>query len=315
MCGWNVPQQTPIISYNNNNNNNNNNAPHQPLRCAAKSHRRRTLRGSPSEPSALGGKKSKAPPPQKSNVPLPCRNRTAPNRKHGFPPKLRRCPAPPLCAPPHVSAKAAMRLAFRDCKRISGDVIPYQNHSPRAPALFPRSACAEQRFPFSDIALATSAAFGSLRRANNAAPRLHSACTLAAPTARPLRASEQARGGPFSAAGRAPAFALSRLISAKIPGTAYAQNGHAPQGLAPQGVHRNAWHRNAWHRKSTRFPVKSIPTETNPALAAFCEKAAAPQTVSTGTRSFSPKSVPRPSFSPAAKKAAPHAKTKDDAPP
>lgn len=125
-----------------------------------------------------------------------------------------------------------------------------------------------------------------------------------------LRASEQARGGPFSAAGRAPAFALSRLISAKIPGTAYAQNGHAPQGLAPQGVHRNAW-----HRKSTRFPVKSIPAETNPALAAFCEKAAAPQTVSTGTRSFSPKSVPRPSFSPAAKKAAPHAKTKDDAPP
>ena len=130
-----------------------------------------------------------------------------------------------------------------------------------------------------------------------------------------LRASEQARGGPFSAAGRAPAFALSRLISAKIPGTAYAQNGHAPQGLAPQGVHRNAWHRNAWHRKSTRFPVKSIPAETNPALAAFCEKAAAPQTVSTGTRSFSPKSVPRPSFSPAAKKAAPNAKTKDDAPP
>ena len=103
-----------------------------------------------------------------------------------------------------------------------------------------------------------------------------------------LRASEQARGGPFSAAGRAPAFALSRLISAKIPGTAYAQNGHAPQGLAPQGVHRNAWHRNAWHRKSTRFPVKSIPAETNPALAAFCEKAAAPQTVSTGTRSLSP---------------------------
>ena len=48
-----------------------------------------------------------------------------------------------------------------------------------------------------DIALATSAAFGSLRRANNAAPRLHSACTLAAPTARPLRASEQARGGSF----------------------------------------------------------------------------------------------------------------------
>lgn len=128
--------------------------------------------------------------------------------------------------------------------------------------------------------------------------RLHSACTLAAPTARPLRASEQARGGSFSTAGRAPAFALSRLISAKIPGTAYAQNGHAPQGLAPQGVHRSAWHRNAWHRKSTRFPVKSIPTETNPALAAFCEKAAAPQTVSTGTRSFSPKSVPRPSFSP-----------------
>ena len=114
-----------------------------------------------------------------------------------FPPKLRRCPAPPLCAPPHVSAKAAMRLAFRDCKRISGDVIPYQNHSPRAPACFPRSACTEQRFPFSDIALATSAAFGSLRRANNAAPRLHSACTLAAPTARPLRASEQARGGSF----------------------------------------------------------------------------------------------------------------------
>ena len=118
--------------------------------------------------------------------------------------------------------------------------------------------------------------------------RLHSACTLAAPTARPLRASEQARGGSFSTAGRAPAFALSRLISAKIPGTAYAQNGHAPQGLAPQGVHRSAWHRNAWHRKSTRFPVKSIPAETNPALAAFCEKAAAPQTVSTGTRSLSP---------------------------
>ena len=131
----------------------------------------------------------------------------------------------------------------------------------------------------------------------------------------PPRVRTGARRLFFSAAGRAPAFALSRLISAKIPGTAYAQNGHAPQGLAPQGVHRNAWHRNAWHRKSTRFPVKSIPAETNPALAAFCEKAAAPQTVSTGTRSFSPKSVPRPSFSPAAKKAAPPAKTKDDAPP
>ena len=135
----------------------------------------------------------------------------------------------------------------------------------------------------------------------------------------PPRVRTGARRLFFSAAGRAPAFALSRLISAKIPGTAYAQNGHAPQGLAPQGVHRNAWHRNAWHRnawhrKSTRFPVKSIPAETNPALAAFCEKAAAPQTVSTGTRSFPPQSVPRPSFSPAAKKAAPHAKTKDDAP-
>ena len=249
-----------------------------------------------------------------------------PQKPHSAKPQARLSPkAPALPRTPFVRTAACVgessdEARFPRLQRISGDVIPYQNHSPRAPARFPRSADAEQRFPFSDIALATSAAFGSLRRANDAAPRLHSARTLAAPTARPPpRVRTGARRLFFSAAGRAPAFALSRLISAKIPGTAYAQNGHAPQGLAPQGVHRNAWHRNAWHRnawhrKSTRFPVKSIPAETNPALAAFCEKAAAPQTVSTGTRSFPPQSVPRPSFSPAAKKAAPHAKTKDDAP-
>ena len=157
----------------------------QPLRCAAKSHRRRTLRGSPSEPSALGGKKSKAPPPQKSNVPLPpaetAQRQTA---STAYPQSSGAAPRPFVRTAACVG-ESSDETRFPRLQRISGEAIPYQNHSLRAPARFPHSARAEQRFPFSDIALATSAAFGSLRRANDAAPRLHSACTLAAPTARP----------------------------------------------------------------------------------------------------------------------------------
>ena len=107
----------------------------------------------------------------------------------------------------------------------------------------------------------------------------------------PLRASEQARGALFRQPAAHPPLRFPASSQQKSPARLTRTNGHTRRACNAwhrNAWHRNAWHRNAWHRKSTRFPVKSISAETNPALAALCEKAAAPQTVSTGTRSLPP---------------------------
>ena len=135
-----------------------------------------------------------------------------------------------------------MRLAFRDCKRISGDVIPYQNHSPRAPALFPRSACTEQRFPFSYIALATSA--HSAPCAAQTMPR--PVCTPPVPWPHrphgPLRASEQARGALFRQPAVHPPLRFPASSQQKSPARLTRTNGHtrraciAMRGIAMRGI-------------------------------------------------------------------------------